>query len=140
MTSKRFLLGMSVLVLGMTVISCGKLTGMGSGSTTVTDKRLVGVWELESFENQKRNQLLVRIEFFSDGTGIVHSDSNIKTPGDGITWQVRDGNRLQISHNTGSSQIHDVELSEKGKLLTFFPDGRNNDTDKPRKSMWRKKQ
>lgn len=80
-----------------------------SGSTKITEKNLVGVWELE-------NEVTDRIEFFNDGTGIGSSRNVHRS----FTWRLRDGNRLQIDITNGNTQISEVELSENGRVLTIW--------------------
>jgi uncharacterized lipoprotein YehR (DUF1307 family) len=99
------------------------------GGSKVTEKNLVGVWELEGAENISSSEYSDRDEFFKDGTGITSKGSQ-SVP---FTWRLRDGNRLQMDAMS-ETDIWVIELSEKGKLLTYYLDD-----DHHQKVMYRKK-
>ena len=100
-----------ILTFGMTVVEIyAQSTNSGS---RITERNLVGVWELENSVNV--TGLSPNFELFNDGTGIVD--------GMAVTWRLRDGNRLQIDAGVLGTQIHDIELSENGTLLTFHYKG-----------------
>ena len=116
MAKKNFWTGMLaiVLVFGMAVISCGPNREFDPNTRNISQRNLVGIWELEDAYDVPISQLSNRIEFFRGGTGVVD--------GTGITWQLLPGNRLQITMG-GFSQVTDIELSENRRLLTFHYDG-----------------
>ena len=99
------------------------------GSTKIKEKNLVGVWELENFENISRRELSDKDEFFKDGTGIMtKGNQNVS-----FTWRLRDGNRLQMDAGMSGTQICVIELSEKGRYLTYYYD------EQHKKALYRKK-
>ncbi|MCL2196712.1 MAG: hypothetical protein FWB77_03770 [Treponema sp.] len=117
--AKKNWLGVLIIVSVILVIGCN--------ASKITEKNLVGIWELENTENISRRELSGNDEFFKDGTGISSQGSKSIS----FKWQIRDGNRLQFEAS-GHTEISVIELSENGKLLTYIYD--NN-----RKAMYRKK-
>ena len=119
MKNKKLWLGMLVMVFGILVIGCN--------TSKITEKSMIGVWELEDVENIPEWQLSDKDEFFKDGTGVTSQGNESVS----FKWQLRDGNRLQLDAS-GHTEICAIELSENGSLLTYIYD--NN-----RKAMYRKK-
>jgi len=99
------------------------------GGSRITERSLVGVWELEDIVNVSRREASDKDEFFADGTGIMSQGSR-NVP---FTWKLRDGNRLQMDAMS-ETQISDIELSENGRLLTYYLDDAHS-----KKTMYRKK-
>jgi hypothetical protein len=130
MASKRACFGIMLMVFAVLFVAC-------NSSTKISNKNLVGIWELESAQNMS---LFKKTEYFKDGTGISYRSTDAAS-GLHFTWQIRDGNRIQIeSGGTGvPAQIVDIELSEKGTLLTYHFDGSTFDGENARKGVYRKK-
>jgi len=100
------------------------------GSSRITERSLVGVWELENVENVSRREVSDKDEFFADGTGITSQGSQNVS----FTWQLRDGNRLQMDAGILGTEISVIELSENDRLLTYYLDDARS-----KKAMYRKK-
>ena len=126
------------------------LFGIGCVDAEITERNLVGRWELENTINISSEFILVRaIDFFSDGTGI----ETIEIIGipfslpNAFTWQLREGNRLQWNSADYGTQIAKIELSERGTLLTFHIEGiqrmflgpLSSDPNQPIKTIYRRR-
>jgi len=99
------------------------------GSSRITERSLVGVWELENVVNISRREVTDRDEFFKDGTGLSSQGSRNVS----FTWRLRDGNRLQMD-TVLETDVSVIEISERGKLLTYYLDDARS-----KKAMYRKK-
>ena len=130
--AKKIWLG--ILAMGLIFIF---LTACGGSGSRINENNLVGVWELESAENITP---FPKFEQFGDRTGIMYRSVSATT-GIEFTWQLRDGYRLHVDSGGPGvpAQINDIELSERGTLLTFFYDGRNNTGENARIARYRKK-
>jgi hypothetical protein len=127
--------GNTITIGGMEFTRKGsQKTGSASSGTTrvsrITEKNMVGVWELEDVANVSRREVSDKDEFFNDGTGIMSKGNEHMS----FTWRLRDGNRLQIDADGAGTEISEIELSENGRLLTYYMD-----SDRLKKAMYRKK-
>lgn len=85
------------------------LTGCGRN-------RLVGAWELEEAVGISRSLLAERVEFFSDGRGVM--DGHF-----GFTWSAERG-RLVITSPWGGAHVYSYRVS--GSTLTIIHDDFGN--------------
>jgi len=128
---KHFFKILIILFISTMIIACG------AGSSRIIERDLVGIWILEEAINAAP---FPKFEQFSDGTGILYIRAD-GTEGIQITWQLRDGNRLQTDSSDFSflEQIHDIELLERGTLLIFHYDSLNYDSENPSIGKYRKR-
>ena len=102
---------------------------IGNRNVLITERDLVGVWELERTENLSTINSVNRLEFYYDGTGLIGNNS--------MTWQLREGNRIFRESDIGTS-LWDIEIAENGTLLIYHYDGFNYSGIRPQKAMYRK--
>ena len=135
MKNKILLLGISAFML-----ICNPVMVFGNQITT---RNLVGTWDLESTINFPSEMAIQTLDLFADGTGIQTGRLMGVSFGTPIRWQLRGGNRLQMDGEAFGmqiSQIHTIELSERGTLLTFHIDGSQNiASDRPGRTIYRRR-
>jgi hypothetical protein len=93
-----------VMVLIMVCVMSG-LIGCGRSN-------LVGAWELEDAVGISRSQLAQRVEFFSDGRGVMDGMH-------GFTWS-SEGGRVVITSFWGGAYVYSYRIS--GSTLTIIHD------------------
>ena len=113
-----------------------------SPALRITERDLVGIWELENTENIPRNDLARRVELFDDGTGVMEVLLIRSWQNFAVTWQLRNSNRLQTTariFGMETTEINDIELRENGTLLIFHYSGRNYSGARAQRAMYRKR-
>ena len=125
MTRNKNRLGIFALVLifGFTAIV------VHAQSTRITERNLVGIWDLESVQNVSREDIVEIISFSNDRTGFDSSGR--------FDWKLLDGNRILFDED--EDYEYDIELRENGTLLVFHYSGRNYSGAHPQRAMYRKR-
>ena len=82
-----------------------------------SDHRLVGKWELEDAVGISRNLLASQVEFFSDGTGVTHSQFLGVRFRDEFNWSV-ERDIITTVHRMGTTMVYNYRIS--GSILTFY--------------------